>query len=60
MDEECAALSTRVGKSAGAIVLSNKGEVGIGFSSKRMSWAYQIGNELHYGVDKGNDFVDKV
>lgn len=35
----------------GAITISNKGEVGIGFSSSRMAWAYQKKNELHYGID---------
>ncbi|XP_075216464.1 putative isoaspartyl peptidase/L-asparaginase GA20639 isoform X2 [Lycorma delicatula] len=60
VDQETAAMTARVGKDAGAIVLSNKGEVGVGFTSYRMSWAYQVGDELHYGIDKGQKLVDKI
>lgn len=53
-------MSARVGQYAGAIVISKQGDIGIGFSSKRMSWAYQVGNEIHYGLDKGQHLVDKI
>lgn len=35
----------------GAITLSNRGDVGIYHTSRRMAWAYQKGNEIHYGID---------
>ncbi|XP_073977877.1 isoaspartyl peptidase/L-asparaginase-like [Rhodnius prolixus] len=56
----CQDMTSRVGKTAGAITVSNKGEVGIGFTSKRMSWAYQIGDEIHYGIDQGQHLVQKA
>lgn len=40
----------------GAITLSNQGDVGIYHTSRRMAWAYQRGNEVHYGI--GNDQHD--
>uniref|UniRef100_A0A069DRG3 Putative isoaspartyl peptidase/l-asparaginase ga20639-like isoform x2 n=1 Tax=Panstrongylus megistus TaxID=65343 RepID=A0A069DRG3_9HEMI len=58
--KSCQDMTKRVGKSAGAITVSNKGEVGIGFTSKRMSWAYQIGDEIHYGLDPGQHLVEKA
>lgn len=39
----------------GAITISKTGEVGIDFSSKRMAWAYQKANEVHYGIEHGQD-----
>lgn len=57
--DSCTAdMTARVGNDAGAIVISKKGEIGIGFSSKRMSWAYQRGTEVHYGVDQGQHLID--
>lgn len=44
----------------GAITLSKTGEVGIGFTSRRMSWAYRKGNEIHYGIEKGQHEIEKV
>ncbi|XP_044730186.1 isoaspartyl peptidase/L-asparaginase isoform X2 [Chrysoperla carnea] len=44
-------MTERLKNTAGAITISNKGEVGIGFSSARMAWAYQKKNELHYGIE---------
>lgn len=37
----------------GAITISKTGEIGIAFSSKRMAWAYRQGNEVHYGIERG-------
>ncbi|KAL0269290.1 UNVERIFIED_CONTAM: hypothetical protein PYX00_007080 [Menopon gallinae] len=45
-------MTSTVGNTAGAITLSNKGEIGIYFTSKRMGWAYKIGNNpIKAGVD---------
>lgn len=42
-----------VGDTAGAITVSNKGDIGIGFISKRMAWAYKKGDEpVIGGVNK--------
>ncbi|XP_022918585.1 isoaspartyl peptidase/L-asparaginase [Onthophagus taurus] len=50
----------RLENTAGAITLSVKGEIGIAFSSNRMSWAYQIGNMLHFGINKNEHNVEIV
>ncbi|XP_046994080.1 isoaspartyl peptidase/L-asparaginase isoform X1 [Schistocerca americana] len=53
-------MTNRVGKTAGAITLSNAGDIGIGFNSKKMAWAYQKGNEVHYGIRDGDDFIEQI
>lgn len=42
----------------GAITLSKIGEIGVYFSSERMAWAYQKGNEVHYGIEHDQDEVE--
>ena len=54
----CKAMTERVGSSAGAITLSNKGEVGIGFTSDRMAWAYQCRGKVYSGVNKDDQFCE--
>lgn len=49
----CDAMSVRVGGSAGAIVISKDGEIGIGFSSPKMAWAFLKNGIIHYGIKKG-------
>uniref|UniRef100_A0A1B6CCI1 Isoaspartyl peptidase/L-asparaginase n=1 Tax=Clastoptera arizonana TaxID=38151 RepID=A0A1B6CCI1_9HEMI len=56
----CEGMTARVGNSAGAITLSKDGSVGVFFTSKRMAWAYQLGNEIHYGIDAGQHLIMKV
>lgn len=46
-------MSARVGGSAGAIVIDKIGEVGIGYSSPKMAWAYLKDGIIHYGIKKG-------
>lgn len=45
-------MSARVGGSAGAIVISKDGNIGIGFSSPKMAWAYLRDGVIHYGIKK--------
>jgi beta-aspartyl-peptidase (threonine type) len=54
----CAAMTKRVGNTAGAITVSNKGEVGISFTSERMSWAYQRRGKLYSGIEKEDQFCE--
>ncbi|KAK9506025.1 hypothetical protein O3M35_008039 [Rhynocoris fuscipes] len=56
----CEEMTRRVGKTAGAITVSNTGDVGIGFTSKKMAWAYQKGDEIHYGIGHGQHLVEKA
>jgi beta-aspartyl-peptidase (threonine type) len=51
-------MTERVGDSAGAITISNKGEVGIGFTSDRMAWAYQRGGKVCSGVGRDDHFCE--
>ncbi|KAK9738159.1 Asparaginase [Popillia japonica] len=53
-------MTEKLKNTAGAITVTPKGEVGIGFSSNRMTWAYQIGDELHFGVNKNDHRIEKV
>ncbi|ALC39586.1 CG7860 [Drosophila busckii] len=53
-------MSARFEQTAGIIGIDHFGQLGIYFTSKRMSWAYQRGEELHFGVDKDEDEVEIV
>ncbi|XP_037814607.1 probable isoaspartyl peptidase/L-asparaginase GA20639 [Lucilia sericata] len=53
-------MTERFKQTAGVISIDPKGNLGIYFTSRRMSWAYQRGGELHFGVDKGEDNVEIV
>ncbi|CAH0563342.1 unnamed protein product [Brassicogethes aeneus] len=58
--ESLCKMKARLNNSAGAITLSKTGEVGIGFNSNRMAWAYQKGDEIHFGIDPNEKHVEKV
>ncbi|XP_014366909.2 probable isoaspartyl peptidase/L-asparaginase GA20639 isoform X2 [Papilio machaon] len=51
--EAVTAMTTRLKNTAGAITLSKDGDVGVYFSSKRMSWAYIKDEKLFYGIEQG-------
>ena len=54
-------MSNRVGGDGGVIALSAEdGQVGIGWNSEQMSWAYGVGGTLHYGVNVGEDFEEPI
>lgn len=53
-------MTIRFNQTAGVISIDPKGNLGIYFTSRRMSWAYQRGGELHFGVDKDEDNVEIV
>lgn len=46
-------MTSRLKNTAGAITLSKDGDVGVYFSSKRMSWAYIKDEKLFYGIEHG-------
>lgn len=54
------AMTKRLTFTAGAITIDRHGEPGWYFTSKKMAWAYQRGNEMHSGIRLGDDFVDRV
>ncbi|XP_069358534.1 probable isoaspartyl peptidase/L-asparaginase CG7860 isoform X3 [Maniola hyperantus] len=49
--EAVTGMTDRLKNTAGAITLSKNGDVGIFFSSKRMSWAYIKSNKIYYGIE---------
>jgi len=51
-------MTERVGCTAGAITVSNKGEVGIGFTTDRMAWAYQCRGKVYSGIKKDDQFCE--
>ena len=53
-------MAQRTGETAGAITLSNKGQIGISFNSRRMAWAYIQNGKLHYGINPNDDFVEDL
>lgn len=50
-EEALSYMRERTGDTAGAITLSNKGEVGIHFTSKRMAWAYGKQGKVYSGIN---------
>lgn len=46
-------MTSRLKNTAGAITLSKRGDVGVHFSSKRMSWAYVKDGKIYYGINHG-------
>ncbi|XP_034474558.1 probable isoaspartyl peptidase/L-asparaginase GA20639 [Drosophila innubila] len=53
-------MTDRFDETAGIIAIDHRGQLGIHFTSRRMSWAYQRGEELHFGVDAGEDQLEIV
>lgn len=45
-------MTKRLNNTAGAITLSKNGDVGVHFSSNRMSWAYIKSNKIYYGIEQ--------
>ena len=53
-------MTDRFNQTAGVISIDPKGNLGIYFTSRRMSWAYQRGGELHFGIHQNEDNVEIV
>lgn len=56
----CKNMTDRFFGTGGAISIDHKGRVGVSFTSKRMSWAYQKKNVMHFGIEQGDDFHEEV
>lgn len=50
----------RLRNTAGAITISRSGQLGIDFTSNRMAWAYQIKDEVHFGIEHGQHTKEKA
>jgi len=44
----------------GAIAITKQGEVGFQFNSHRMAWAYAKNDELHFGIEHGEDNIEPL
>ena len=51
-------MTNRLEETAGAITVGANGDIGHYWTSEKMAWAYQRGNKIHYGIKKGEDFVE--
>ncbi|KAG5682879.1 hypothetical protein PVAND_012198 [Polypedilum vanderplanki] len=56
----CNNMTERFFGKGGAITIDKDGNVGISFTSKRMAWAYQKLNTMHYGIEKDDHFEQIV
>ncbi|KAL7028146.1 hypothetical protein ACKWTF_005737 [Chironomus riparius] len=56
----CKNMTDRFLGTGGAITIDNKGKVGVSFTSRRMAWAYQKLNMMHYGIEKDDHFEQIV
>lgn len=52
------AMTDRLEQTAGAITIDNLGNVGLYWTSEKMAWAYRKGDEVHYGIKHGEDYVE--
>lgn len=62
VDSSLAMMASRVDGYGGAIAVSNTAQIGVGFSTRMMSWAYINGDEqpltVHYGIHKGQHLTE--
>ena len=56
----CDSMTARFNGDGGVIGIDKEGNVGIAFSSEQMSWAYQKGDKLFYGVNPGEIIEENV
>ncbi len=61
IEEALSYMTGRVGGDGGVIaVAAAGGEIGIGWNSNQMSWAYGRDGTIHYGVNVGDDFEEDL
>ena len=64
IDSSLAMMASRVDGYGGAIAVSNNGQIGVGFSTKMMSWAYINSADqpliIHYGIHEGQHLTEKL
>ena len=53
-------MKQRVGGDGGAIAVDKFGQIGIEWNSKMMAWAWGRSGKLHYGINRGEDFVENL
>ncbi|GLV32979.1 uncharacterized protein CBL_08958 [Carabus blaptoides fortunei] len=53
-------MTDKLHNTAGAIAVSRVGDVGVWHTSRRMAWAYQRTNQVHYGIEQGQHEIELV
>lgn len=53
-------MEKRVNGFGGCITVTKKGDIGVQFSTPRMPWAYVIDNVIHFGINPGEHYVEKI
>lgn len=53
-------MAQRVEGCGGAVAVSRDGEIGVGFSTPRMPWAYVKDSLLHYGIHPGQHLKEEL
>lgn len=51
-------MTERLTYTAGAITIDANGNVGYYFTTNKMAWAYRKGDQMHYGIRLGDNFVE--
>lgn len=53
-------MTERFKSRTGIIAIDYRGEIGIYFNTKQLSWAYRRDGEVHYGINPGEHFIERV
>lgn len=56
----CNEMTAKFGGDGGVVAIDSNGNPGIAFSSPQMSWAYQKGSKVFYGVNHDEAFEEDV
>lgn len=58
--DACDQMTEKFGGDGGVIGIDKDGNVAIAFSSQQMSWAYQRGSQVFYGINPGDSMIEDV
>ena len=53
-------MKRKVGGHGGVISIDKFGQLGIEWNSEVMAWAWAREDTLHYGIERGDDFVEEL
>ena len=53
-------MQRKVGGEGGVIAVDKFGQLGIQWNSEVMGWAWGREGSLHYGIERGDDFVEEL
>ena len=53
-------MARKVGGEGGVISIDKFGQLGIQWNSELMAWAWGRESSLHYGIERGDDFVEEL